>query len=218
MSDKAIQSNQTESSDGSGFAAVAGEACDEYNPFLKRRKVTFVKPGEYDPYETGLYNEDGGGWRYDPTGAYGRWTSSYLPPKEGQGNALAEKLLEAEEGAGDLPFVIHDSLQQLRSQLLGDEKQQQQQIITDDDYGQVCEAQLLESTCITITTPCHPEPGNGTAAYQLERYSVPEEAELPQCSGVNTQLNGQSSVGSTAIPTSVQQSLSSRIGKFLKHT
>ena len=217
MSDKAIQSNQTESSDGSGLAAV-GEACDEYNPFLKRRKVIFVKPGEYDPYEEGLFDDEGG-WRYDPTGAFGRWTSSHLPPKVGQGNALAEKLLEAEEGAGDLPLVIHDSLQQLRTQLLGDEKQQQQQhVISDDDYGQVCEAQLLESTCITITTPSPSESGHGTAAYQIERYSVPTEPELPQCIGVNTQLNGQSSEGTTVIPTSVQQSLSSRIGKFLKHT
>eukprot|EP01064_Diplonema_japonicum_P015747 TRINITY_DN2358_c1_g1_i2.p1 TRINITY_DN2358_c1_g1~~TRINITY_DN2358_c1_g1_i2.p1 ORF type:complete len:242 (+),score=42.58 TRINITY_DN2358_c1_g1_i2:77-802(+) len=206
MSDKAVDSDKTEQSTKSVASNIlptqgravgqGGRDAEEYQPLKKKRKMSlFVKPGLYDPgLERGVVAS--GGWSYDPQNSLGKWESSYLPPiaEEGsKGNVFAREL-ERHTSAitgGDLPLIIHDSLQQLRTQLLGDDARDMDLNVeeTNKQQGELLGFTLLDNTCVTVASTGPLERGNAATPVTTFPYTPATDPAFPECPGVNTQLH-----------------------------
>eukprot|EP00754_Rhynchopus_humris_P036749 Rhum_TRINITY_DN18843_c0_g1::Rhum_TRINITY_DN18843_c0_g1_i1::g.168451::m.168451 len=197
--------------EAAGLDAMDGQVghldIGEYAPLSKPRGFKmYVKPGLYNPAKRRrLIGDDealpaSDGWAYDPHSTFGRWSTSYLPPaerEEGEAADFAARLKShsAEKVVGgDLPVVIHDSLLQLRLQLMGEEAQGSVLAMEGDGAVKQAEGELVEfrplaSTRVTCLAQGPEERGNGDVRYNQVPAEIPRPPPLPACPGTNSQLN-----------------------------
>ena len=169
-------------------AAAKVVVAGEYNP-LKRAKgfSVYVDPGQYNPSKR-RRTTGGGGWKYDPMKIFGRWNSSYIPDQEtdpSKGELLCAELRAAEVSGGDLPLAIHDSLVQLRTQLLETESSADAPGLGTNG---VVDFQVLESTQVNLTAKGPTERGSGAVSYYSHPAKIPAKNLVESYAGTNTQL------------------------------
>ncbi|KAJ9453799.1 hypothetical protein DIPPA_26050 [Diplonema papillatum] len=237
-SDLAIRSNATEESAEESEHLVGGVQIvvetdeKEYEPERKkpRKMDVFAKPGHYDPNDERLFG-DGNGWKHDAGLASGRWRPAFMPPPAHIQNARAAAIFKDVDGTGVEPsLAIHDSLQQLRTQLMGGRRplHGEDEAMDDTEDGDIVSFTVLESTRVETTAPFtlpQEERGSGRAAHFVVAAATPVEPRLETCPAVNTQLTNvdrksklKQFTGPAAAPeqATASGSLSSRIAQFLR--